>query len=134
MNILKGDSGERRRKTVGCFTVSPNPLWKPGSQAGEVFYIGLFFKALSSIVSICSTSFLFLYLLNCRPQRLRSGIDLSLFGFNLPDHLPDLQSAPKSTFSPIQHFQPEHRHHHSQRQPPRYRDHCPLCHPTALVS
>ena len=30
-----GYSCQRRRKTVGCLAVSPNPLWKPSSQAGE---------------------------------------------------------------------------------------------------
>ena len=38
-NHGKGDSGERRRKALGCFPIPSNPLRKSGAQAGQgVFY------------------------------------------------------------------------------------------------
>ena len=103
-NHGKGDSGERRRKALGCFPIPSNPLRKSGAQAGQ----GLFYVCLQYIhftVTNLSTvmrpkapkrhlylknrefRFFLVYFLNPVWQRSKSGANLrslpSLFDFNL---------------------------------------------------
>ena len=128
-NHGKGDSGERRRKALGCFPIPSNPLRKSGAQAGQgVFFLRLMYsiypfhsdesihcmrpKAPRSHLYLTNREFRFflVYFLNPIWQRSKSGANLrslpSLFDFNLSTigahkdrQLVGLQPRPKFTFS-----------------------------------
>ena len=127
-NHGKGDSGERRRKALGCFPISSNPLRKSGAQAGQGVFLRLMYpihpfhgdesihcmrpKAPRNHQYLTNREFrfFFVYFLNPIWQRSKSGANLrslpSLFDFNLSAigahkdrQLVGLQPRPKFTFS-----------------------------------